>query len=130
LLVLGNVSIKTGDELSGGDTVQIDNSTFYSNLFVDLGAGNDTLLLDTIDNLNASFEIGGLLTVLGRAGNDVVAFGQASGARLVDTSVSPKLDGGGGTDSLLVVTLYINDMLVDNVNDFSPLPVGFENISI
>jgi hypothetical protein len=77
--------------------------------------------------LNASLAIGGLLTVLGRAGNDVVAFGQASGAMLVDTSVSPKLDGGGGTDSLLVVKLYINDMLVDNVNDFSPLPVGFEN---
>jgi hypothetical protein len=128
--VLGNVSIKTGDELSGGDTIKIDNSTFYSNVFIDLGAGSDLALLDTVNTLNASLDIGGLLTVLGRAGNDVVAFGQDSGARLVDTSVSPKLDGGGGTDSLLVITLYINDMLVDNVNDFSPLPVSFENISI
>ena len=65
--------------------------------------------------------------MLDRAGNDVIDFGQSSGARAVGAGPSPKLDGGSGTDSLLVFSLYINDVLVDNINDFSPLPVGFEN---
>jgi hypothetical protein len=127
--VLGKVVLVTGDELSGGDLVTIDNSIFYSNVFIDLGAGNDDVLFDTVDNLNTGFNVGGQLTVLGRSGNDVIAFGQLSGARLVDTGVSPKLDGGGGTDSLFLIRLYIDDALVDSLTDFSTQPVSFENVS-
>lgn len=127
--VLGKVVLLTGDELSGGDSVNIDNSTFYSSVYIDLGAGNDNALFDTIDNLNSSLDIGGLLTVLGRAGNDVVAFGQASGARTVYSGPDgPRLDGGSGNDSLLLIDLRVNGLQVNGINDFL-FTTGFENIT-
>ena len=94
------------------------------------GAGNDHAFLDTTDtSYDTSLDVGGLITVLGRAGNDVVAFGQGSGTRTVYTARSPKLDGGGGTDSLLLVDLRIEGTQVNMVSVLNPLPVGFENIA-
>jgi len=122
--VLGKVSLLTGN---GEDTVQIDNSTFYSNVFIDLGAGDDHALFDTIDNLNSSLDFGGLLTVFGRAGDDLVAFGQASGARTV-FAASTNLNGGSGTDSLLAIDLWINGNHLNGINVLLFAPT-FENIT-
>jgi len=128
--VLGSVSLVTGDESSSGDTVFIDDATFYSNVSIDLGAGNDHVLFETTNTQNdLDLRIVGLLTVLGRGGNDIVVFGQSTGFRVVLTGRSPKLDGGSGPgDSLLVISLDINSASVNSVSDFSPMPVGFENI--
>ena len=128
--VLGSVVLVTGNESSSGDTVFIDDSTFYSNVFIDLGAGDDHVLFETTDTKNGlNLQIVGLLTVLGRGGNDLVAFGQSSGFRVVQTARSPKLDGGSGpADSLLVISLRINGVGVINVSDFSVAPVNFESI--
>jgi hypothetical protein len=128
--ILGAVTLATGNELSGGDSVKIDNSEFSVNCTVDLGGGNDVALFDTVDNLNASTDIGGTLSVFGRGGNDAIAFGQASGARVVDLFAAPVLDGGAGSDQLVIIKLWVNDIFVDSLPKLGSTPLHFETTLI
>lgn len=125
--VLGKVVMNTGNEAAGGDSIAIDNSTFYGDCTLNLGAGNDTVLFETIDNLNSSGKVYGLLTVLGQAGDDAIGFGQTTGARTMYLGKSPKLDGGAGVnDQLLLIDLAILNTKVVNLSLFNPSPVNFE----
>ena len=128
--VLGAVTLATGNEASGGDTVLIDNTKFSSSVWIDLGGGDDIALFETVDNLNASTDIGGVLTVLGRAGNDTVAFAQVGGARIVDLAQPPTLGGGSGNDLLVVVNLSVDGTDVNALPDLGSTPLNFESILI
>ena len=126
--VLGSATLLTGNELAGGDTVKIDNTEFSANVTLDLGGGNDFAFFDTVDVLNDSTDIGGTLSVFGRAGNDTIAFGQASGARVVFLSSPPVLDGNSGTDNLLLINIWVNDVFVDALPKLGSTPLHIESI--
>jgi hypothetical protein len=128
--ILGKVSLLTGSEASGGDTIKLDNSDFYSAFFIDLGAGNDTAMIESVDTLNASNDFHDALSILGRGGNDSVTFGQVGGARIVNLATPPVLDGGGGNDVLAVVNLWIGDVDVDTLPELVLPPLNFETILI
>ena len=128
VIILGQVSLFTGNESSGGDTVMIDNSQFYSSVLLDLGAGNDVVLFDTVDNLNTSATFHAELTVLGRSGDDVIAFGQSGSARFGDLTLPPTLNGGGGTDQLLLIHLYVAGIAVDTIGKLGQDPLKFEGV--
>lgn len=128
--ISGVVVINTGDELAGGDTVLLDNSSFDSSVTINLGAGNDSVFFDTVDNLNTSLDFGGALTVYGAGGNDNFVFGQDSGARFADLESPPTLDGGAGTDTLFLIDLYVDDVHVDTIAKLGKNPTKFENIVV
>jgi len=126
--ILGSVTLLTGNEATKGDTVTIDNTTFSAKVTLDLGAGNDLALFETVDVLNASTDIGGTLTIFGRAGVDTIGFGQASGARVVFLSSPAVLDGNGGNDGLLLINLWVDGVNVDSVAKLGLPPSHFESI--
>jgi hypothetical protein len=92
---------------------------------VDLGTGNDSIFLDALgsaDSLNTS--IAGKLTVLGRAGNDLVQFGIAGfGDTKVLLGLPPALNGGGDFN-----TLNRFNYAIDGVDDAVFNPVNFDVI--
>jgi len=130
VIILGKTSLLTGGEASGGDTIKLDNSDFYSAVFIDLGAGNDLAMIESVDNLNAANDLHDALSIFGRGGNDSATFGQVGGARIVNLATPPVLDGGGGSDVLAVVNLWLGNMDVDTLPKLGSTPLGFETILI
>ena len=128
VFILGSVTLLTGNEATGGDHVTIDNTDFYANVTLDLGAGNDVALFETVDALNTSTDIGGILTIFGRGGNDTIGFGQASSARQLFLSSPPVLDGNGGTDGLLLIHVTVDGVDVDTVAKLGVPPLHFESV--
>jgi membrane-associated protease RseP (regulator of RpoE activity) len=112
VVIGGPVSIATGDETLGGDSVTFEDTTFLGSVLVDLGAGNDDLdfeVLGSAANLNTS--IAGKLTVFGRTGDDDVTFGVNGFPELaLHLASQPALNGGGGTD-----TLFAGQYTIDGV---------------